>query len=161
MTRGGEVAERLALFFGRLVELIDGIRGESPLEGLTDREIERLRADQGVRRFPVFYEEFLLRMGRRAGSLLAGTDAFYPALLGGKERGARLLAENGVEHLMPEDAVVIAVHQDYMLYWIWPNSGEDPPVHEYVEGESAVRRSWPSFTRYLMDQLRAEFDITR
>lgn len=121
--------------------------------GLSDEEIRRVADDQAVGRLPGRYVEFLRVMGRKAGRLLVGTDAFYPDILGLKQDASDLLAENGVGGLIQDESVVFAMHQGYQVYWISSSALDDPPVFMYQEGGQGVSRVWDSFT----DFLRYEF----
>ena len=92
-------------------------------------------------------------MGRKAGRLLAGTDAFYPDILGLKQDASELLANNGESGLIPEGSVVFAMHQGYQVYWMASLSVDDPPVFIYQEGSPGVSSEWESFTAFLRYEL--------
>lgn len=107
--------------------------------GLSSEEIEEVRDDQGLARLPATYVEFLQRMGRVAGRLLVGTDAFYPTILGLRPEAGELLAMNGVSDLFGQDDLVFAMHQGYQFYWM-ATEPDDPPVFMYSEGVQGVSR---------------------
>ncbi|PPK65611.1 SMI1/KNR4 family protein [Actinokineospora auranticolor] len=139
-------------FFDLFEAKIRQWRPDGAFAGLTDAEIEAVRAAQGVSALPAYYIGFLRRMGREAGAFLVGTDIFHPRILEVPEGARELLAENDESHLLPDGAVVFALHQGYMAYWFDPNPTDNPRVHLYVEGRDAVRE-WPSFTEFLLDEL--------
>lgn len=130
------------------------IRDSSPqdhFEGCTDEEIEAIRLDQGVSRLPVDYAHFLRRVGRHAGLLLRGTDAFYPELLGIKTAAQVLLAENGLSNFLGTESLVIGMHQGYQIFWFPDVLADNPPVLMYQEGDQQSTMSWRSFIEYLID----------
>jgi hypothetical protein len=149
-------AERINELFASLISSIERIHRGPPIQGLTDDEIREIQIDQGLRSFPVYYREFLRRMGRCAGQFLIGTDAFYPALLGIKVDVFELLRENAVSHLIGGDAVVIGMHQGYQAYWLETAYENDPAVYLYQEGDSDIHARWTSFSAFLLDQARRD-----
>jgi SMI1/KNR4 family protein SUKH-1 len=128
-----------------------GLTGE--LRGVTDAEIQEIRRDQALPSLPGRYVEFLRTMGRDAGPLLRGTDAFYPAIIGLRQEAVNLLEENNVAGLVPDDAVIFAMHQGYQLYWMLGWAAADPPVRMYQEGDATWSQEWPSFTQFLLSEL--------
>jgi hypothetical protein len=48
--------------------------------GCTPEQIEELKAIQGVSKLPGLYQEFLLKMGRGAGTLYRGVAFYYGAM---------------------------------------------------------------------------------
>jgi hypothetical protein len=131
---------------GSLVE--DLSLPDDGLVGLSDEEIQLVTRDQELDHLPARYVEFLRVMGRSAGRLLAGTDVFYPDILGLRRDALELLSENGVAGLIQDGSVVFAMHQGYQVYWM-NGAADDPPVLMYHEGDSAIRREWDSFTDFL------------
>jgi hypothetical protein len=92
-------------------------------------------------------------MGKSAGALWVGTDAFHPRLLEVRSWVVELLAENGVSQLMGEGALAIATHQGYQAYWLESSVADDPPGVTYVEGDREIRKRWDSFSELLCDEL--------
>lgn len=131
--------------------MIEEAGGGPAVAGVQAGEITEICTDQDLASLPLYYEEFLFRMGRGAGQLLVGTDAFYPSILGAKEDARNLLSENSASHLMRESAVVFAIHQGYQLYWL-ESLDDDPPVAFYEEGDIELRRRWETFSSFLLDQ---------
>ncbi|GGM29598.1 MULTISPECIES: SMI1/KNR4 family protein [Micromonospora] len=117
--------------------------------GLSDDDIQRVAEDQSVGRLPGRYVEFLQVMGRKAGRLLAGTDAFYLDILGLKQEASDVLAENSVGDLIQDGSVVFAMHQGCQVYWLPGSALDDPPVFMYQEGDRGVSKVWGSFTEFL------------
>ncbi|MGA5301779.1 SMI1/KNR4 family protein [Nucisporomicrobium flavum] len=128
---------------------------DTGLVGVSEAELREVAEDQAVASMPGRYVEFLRVMGRSGGSLLVGTDAFYPDILGIKQDGLQLLADSGVPDLAPSGAVVFAMHQGYQVYWMPGDSSDDPPVYMYQEGDAQVSQEWKSFTEFLRHELTA------
>jgi hypothetical protein len=114
------------MLFPDLISFIEETRCGQPVQGLTDNEMQEIQIDQGLEALPACYREFLRRMGRCAGQLLIGTDAFHPALLG-----------------IRADALETA-------------SEDDPAVYLYQEGDTGTRKRWTSFSAFLLDQFKQE-----
>lgn len=127
--------------------------GRGPVAGLSDAEIEQVRADQEVSTLPVYYEHFLRRLGRQSGALLVGTDILYPDILGLKQDAADLLQENRVKGFLPGDSVVFAMHQGYEFYWLRAGDVGNPRVFMYSELRPSEIREWPSFSDFLLHYL--------
>jgi hypothetical protein len=136
---------------GSLAEELNVGSGEAL--GLTEEEIRIVVDDQEVDRLPGRYLEFLRLMGRKAGRLLVGTDAFYPGILGLKRDAREILMDNGVTELLPEESIVFAMHQGYQIYWMASGALDDPPVFMYQEGGEGVFREWESFTAFLLHEM--------
>ncbi|WP_148085959.1 SMI1/KNR4 family protein [Actinocorallia herbida] len=131
--------------------IADAVRvrdGAGALVGVGEEEILAVMADQGLGRLPGAYREFLALMGRRAGRLLAGTDAFHPAIFGLK-KSAPELSEGTAFEGIPPGALVFAMHQGYQVYWMEDVSADDPKVFFYQEGDDGIAREWESFTEFL------------
>ncbi len=126
---------------------------DSDLLGLSDGEIHEVCEDQGLERLPQCYVEFLRLMGRKAGRVFRGTDAFYPEILGLKNDALDLLVQNGVEDLMGSDAAVFAMHQGYQVIWMVNSDDDDPSVVMYQEGDQGLSKQWRSFTAFLRDEV--------
>ncbi len=107
-----------------------------------------MEGDQGAP-LPEAYREFLLQMGRAAGSLFQGTDVLYPELLGLKAAAQEILAEGGSLKSLEDDAVVVAMNQGYQFAYIRAAEGDDPPVYFYSEGEQEPVVRWRSFSELL------------
>jgi len=123
-------------------------------QGCSDREIEEIMADQKVDCLPQAYTSFLERLGRGAGGLLKGTDAFYPRLIGVKDAAIELLTEDGAPIRLPPDSLVIGMHQGYQFFWFPTVAQDDPKVLMFQEGDRIPHREWGTFSSYLNDMIK-------
>jgi hypothetical protein len=121
--------------------------------GLMESELRELERGLGGRKLPLVYREFMSRMGRDAGPLLAGTDAFYPEIVEYQEDAWDLVSEGSVEHLVSAGCIIFAIHQGYQIYYMSLDVGDDPPVFMYQEGDSGMSSSWKSFSLFILDEL--------
>jgi hypothetical protein len=96
---------------------------------------------------------YLKRIGRGAGPLLRGTDAFFPQILGLKPDARDLFKETNSGMELGPDAFVIAMHQGYQVFWFPTVMEDDPIVLMYQEGDQDVLREWDNFTAYLNDMI--------
>lgn len=137
-----------------LEDLANELRQSDPnaVAGISKKEVVQIMSDQNVARVPTRYAEFLSLMGRRAGRLLAGTDAFYPDILGLKQDAFDLLEIDDCGELIPEGSLVIAMHQGYQVYWMSDLNSDDPPVYMYQEGDREISKEWGSFSSFLWDE---------
>jgi hypothetical protein len=136
-------------FFDQLSLDLEGAPCEVGIAGLSEPEIAAVRSLYDGRPFPEYYVEFLRRLGARAGVLWMGTDAFYPQLMKIGAWALELLADNNASHLMPEGAIVIAMHQGYQMYWLEPSDMDDPTAASYIEGSSDIANRWVSFSEFI------------
>jgi SMI1 / KNR4 family (SUKH-1) len=139
--------------------VLDRLLGEvltpaDAVSGCDESEIAEIKADQRVRRLPAAYVDFLERVGHGAGEFLAGTDAFYPRILGLKEAAEELFAEGKVKISLEAEAFVIAMHQGYQVFWFPSVTEDDPKVIMYQEGDQGAAYEWPSFSAYLNDMIK-------
>jgi hypothetical protein len=123
-------------FRGYLVS--EGLAKSENFTGCTEEEIQHLMDVQQVEKIPKLYYDFLILMGKRPYPLMVGTDWSYKHLLEIKEWSIELIQEEGEDPSLLDDALVIAMHQGYMMYYIPFISmvSEDPPVWVYVEKEA-------------------------
>ena len=139
----------VARFRDRLVA--EGLADARDLLGCSDEEIGAVVRAQRVIALPALYRDFLAVMGKRPYPLMQGTDWAYQDLLELRQDAAELLQENDVDEAVLDDALVIAMHQGYVLYYI-PHASTapaDPPVWTYVEGEEP-RQSFGTFREFLV-----------
>ncbi|WP_326551638.1 SMI1/KNR4 family protein [Micromonospora sp. NBC_01813] len=134
-----------------IAELAELIRQEEPdgVLGITKEQISEIQEAWGVSRLPLVYVEFLSRMGACAGRVLRGTDAFFPVILQMKEWADEFFDENSGIISLPDGAVVFAMHQGYLAYWMSGASSSDPEVVLCAEADPSPLRVWPSFTAFL------------
>jgi hypothetical protein len=141
-----------------IAELAELIRHEEPdgVLGLTAEQISAVQEAWRISRLPSAYAEFLSRMGARAGRVLRGTDAFFPAILRMREWADEFLDENSGIVALPSEAIVFAMHQGYLVYCMSDTSSPDPEVVLWVEADPSPSRVWPSFTAFLNSQYEDE-----
>ncbi|HJP77251.1 MAG TPA: SMI1/KNR4 family protein [Pseudonocardiaceae bacterium] len=132
--------------------LATGRPSHGAVKGLTESELSDLENGLGVPRLPGAYREFMRLMGRGAGRLLAGTDAFYPEIVEYQEEARDLLNESPINDSLVKDALIFAIHQGYQVYWMSDVSSDDPPVLMYQENQDNVSFEWDSFTDFVNDQ---------
>src|ERR671930_627899 len=119
----------------------NGIATVTEIRGCTQIEIENLERIVG-NQLPIAYRQFLLAIGRGAGAFLKGTDVFYDQVATLTDEARVLLAENGMQDELPEDAFVFYMHQGYEFGYFRIGDGADPPVYQYVEGSGAPKLVW-------------------
>lgn len=125
---------------------------EGGVAGVDEEQVVEVMRDQELDRLPLRYVDFLKLMGKQAGRLLEGTDAFYPGILGLKQDAMELLAECGQSELLESESLVFAMHQGYQVYWLAGVDDDDPPVFMYQEGDETISAQWDSFSSFLLDQ---------
>jgi hypothetical protein len=125
-----------------------GLATPETLIGCTAAEVDEVRASQFLDALPVQYEEFLLRMGKRAGELLLVTDLHHPLLVELADELLTLVCEFGL--VLAPGSAVVANHGAYQLYWTEP----DGTTHLGEEDKDNPTHTWPS----LVDWLRWEAD---
>ncbi|WP_422753327.1 SMI1/KNR4 family protein [Micromonospora sp. WMMD708] len=125
------------------------------VSGLSADEVGLLAVRWGRSSLPARYREFLSLMGREAGGLLRGTDAFFPGILDLQDRIAEFVLEDEVLTGVPSDAVAFAMHQGYQVYWMRDGS-DDPPVWLWTENDFWPARHWDSFSLFLTQQARED-----
>lgn len=124
------------------------------MKGCSESDIKDIMADQRVSRLPSAYLCYLRRIGCGAGSFLAGSDAFFPQIIGLKAAARDLFSENGLAIELRPDAFVIAMHQGYQVFWFATVMGDDPEVIMFQEGDPITCRKWESFSAYLNDMIK-------
>lgn len=134
-----------------IAELAEFLRAEEPdgVLGAAEEQIAEIQKAWGVSRLPSAYLDFLTRMGLSAGRVLRGTDAFFPVLLQMRGWADEFFEENSGLISRPDEAVVFAMHQGYLVYWMSNTSSSDPEVVLCTEASPSPLRVWPSFTAFL------------
>jgi hypothetical protein len=94
--------------------------------GCTADEIREIKLAQDVTQLPPLYEDFLLKMGKKAGKFQIGIDFFYPALLDLKKETLLSLEERS--EIIPRDAFVFSMQQGYFIMFFRTNE-LDPPIY--------------------------------
>ena len=153
--------QQIAKDFERVVELLElgGIAGPRSRVPCTPDDVETLRHSVGCT-IPQAYELFLRSMGRQAGKLFVGTDAFFPAILGLNEAGRSLISfcneQLGTRCSIPDDALVFAMHQGYQFFCM-VTSSPNPPVFHFDEGYESLKPVAGSYTDFLLQMAQAEW----
>lgn len=127
--------------------------------GCTPAQIEEIMQKQGVSKFPGLYRDFMLEMGRGAGTLFQGSAFYYGAMMyfNFKEEALDLLKEvvtnfQIAEFQIPEKAFVFLYHQGYeFLYFDTIADEYDSVVYIYVEGELESRELGRLSTLFLRE----------
>ncbi|MEV5706713.1 SMI1/KNR4 family protein [Actinoallomurus sp. NPDC052274] len=139
--------------------LDEGLVRSKDVVGCSEAEIDELMRVQRVSRIPGLYRDFLRVMGKSPYPLLSGTDWSYEDLLRIKESAREILAEDGADPGILDDALVIAMHQGYVIYYLPAigAAGDDPGVWNYIEEEQPTN-PWPTFRAFLLSliELRRE-----
>ncbi|CAK7007141.1 SMI1/KNR4 family protein [Saezia sanguinis] len=125
---------------------------EEDIQGCSIAEIEHLEKSAGLQ-LPGQYKEFLLAVGKGAGSFFQGSDIFFPLMNGLNKEAIELLEENDEEFDLPENAFVFLMHQGYEFDYFDTSNGNDPPVYQYVEGNGPPVLTWGSFSKFLNDSI--------
>ncbi|TDQ00957.1 hypothetical protein [Labedaea rhizosphaerae] len=130
-----------------------GIATPQTLVGCTPDEVAEVRVAQRVDALPEQYEQFLLRMGRKTGDLMRGTDLRYPKVVELADEMHELVEELGWGSFIVPGSTMVAMHGGYQLYWVEPGGA----AHLAEEMKENPVRSWPS----LVDCLVFEADMQR
>jgi hypothetical protein len=136
----------------RLLDL--GLGRIEEFRGLTESEITSLEESLGVR-LPAAYREFLSEMGRSAGRLFLGSDAFYPTLRKLRGWANEMLRECSSQFELPNDAVIILIHQAYVFLFFRTSDGDDPPIYRFAERDELPTMVDQSFSDFLMVSVNA------
>jgi hypothetical protein len=119
--------------------------------GCSPDEIDRVRRDQGVP-LPRSYELFLALLGRDGGGLMGGTSVCYREIAGIRREALAILDDYrddrvGQEEVfrLPDDAVVISMHQGYAFELVRSSLGDDPPVEWWAEGSGTPAHATVGF----------------
>lgn len=130
-----------------------GLARSEEIQGCTRMEIAELESHFGLSLPPV-YREFLLQAGRSAGMFYRGSALFYPGLKDLQKFATELLVEAKNDFALPLDAFVFFMHQGYQFMYFRTEGGEfDPPVYNYIEGDTAPKRAYQSFTDFLKESI--------
>lgn len=112
-----------------------GLAAADEIKGCSEAEIRSLQAAVGLK-LPQFYCDFMRRMGKRAGSLLLGTDFFWGRIRELRGFADEILIESQADFSLPKDAHVFLMHQGYVFeYFITDGVTDDPPVFQYIENQ--------------------------
>jgi hypothetical protein len=132
---------------------------KSNLIGCTSEEIVLVEQHFACR-LPQAYKDFLVIAGRGAGKLFRGTDLFYPRVLALQSEALELFAGLDLLELLPNSAKVFSMHQGYEVNYFEPTS-DDPPVSQFVEGQTGVAVAWESFSNFISSSIQSHLDQWR
>ncbi len=154
------------MYIERVIDEIKrlGISGPQGLIPCTEEEVALLEQQTHLS-LPRAYREFLLTMGKGAGTLLRGSDWVYSDLPTLREVAPEILEEDHYSHPLPEDAFVFFMHQGYQFRFFRTSEGDDPPVYRYVEERDRNRETFlciaEHFTEYLLNAVRDHAEAVR
>jgi hypothetical protein len=123
------------------------------LVGCSNAEIDAYFERVGVR-LPASYREYLLAIGHGAGKFLLGTEALFRHLPVIQKEAESLLMDGGIDVAILSGALVFYMHQGYEFGYLPTTESDDPPVYQYIEGDSCPKIAWNSFSEYLVDVIR-------
>ncbi len=104
--------------------------------GCSPAEIAQLEQQVGFP-LPDAYKSYLAWMGCDYSGPLRGTNCFIDQVLDNTAYLPQLLAENGVEFVLPERYLAFYCHQGYWIAWFkLPKEDEDPPCYCFGEGST-------------------------
>jgi hypothetical protein len=122
----------------------------------TEHEIEVLESQLGMP-IPGALKAFLLWMGQGAGTFLQSGGCFYPDMLTAREQAKRTLEQYGKLSTLPEDALVIYIHEGVQFSFIRTSEGDNPPVYSY--GDHAPLYIFCIAYEYYSDFLETELAV--
>lgn len=119
------------------------------IEGCSEEEIAEVEAKFKLR-LPGSYREFLRRMGKCSGGLLAGSDLYYPDLLDCRRCAESLLKREQKQFTLSPSHFVFFQHGGYQfLYFDTADANDDPPVFAFVDEYEKPRKFADSFSEWL------------
>jgi len=121
-------------------------------------EVDEIRVSLGVNKLPEQYESFLKIMGRQAGTLLPGTDFFFPSIVELMDEARELLVLNNGNPLMRPGSLIIGMHGGYQLYWLEPGEPSGA-VCFYSEVGNTVKQNFPSLLDFLVYEAERELEL--
>ncbi|HZZ81139.1 MAG TPA: SMI1/KNR4 family protein [Gemmataceae bacterium] len=142
-----------------------GLARPSELVGCTEDEIRQL--EEGSKfRLPAAYRSFLARMGKSAGRMFVGSDAFFDILVQVQAWTQDMLAEAGHPGIIPPDAFTFLMHGGYIVLFFRTSEGDDPLVYRLNQSDTVSIKIADRFSEFLvaeadrcvaMRAMRAEF----
>ncbi len=119
--------------------------------GCSDEELAQVEVHFG-RPLPEAYEQFLRKVGRRAGEFWRGSTVFFPEVLRLGDTGMKEVAAYMNVRLPQHDKMIFFTHQGYEYLWMDVSTDSaDPPVWQLLEGApNQPRQVAESFTGLLL-----------
>ncbi|MCY6490247.1 SMI1/KNR4 family protein [Leptolyngbya sp. GGD] len=103
--------------------------------------------------FPEAYREFLLWMGNGAGGFL-GNFIFHTRSLYGIREDADELLEDELEKLSEDAIVIFGGSQGGYFKFIRASEGDNPPIHDFYEGDGFTWRQYPDLQSLVLDGIK-------
>jgi hypothetical protein len=116
------------------------------LVGCTESEINQIESTHGIR-LPGVY---LLKMGRKAGRFLEGTDYSFPKVLGFRCDADLLVSQQQIDFHLAQSDFVYLFHQGYTFQYFGCGSNDDPPIFLFGEGDRQPTKIFDSFSAWLL-----------
>lgn len=102
-------------------------------KGISEKRIEGLEKRFNIK-FPLIYREFLLKMGKSAGSYGRGEEIFIHALPNMQKYSNEILEEDNSEFYPLKNKWVFFKHATEFFFFP-TDQGDDPPVFGYLSKE--------------------------
>lgn len=142
-----------------------GIFNTSLWEPCTEDEMRALETQLGIK-FPGAYREFLLTMGRNAGTFLNGSDYTCEELFQLQRLARSILSADALNNALPNDAFVFLAHQGYQFAFFRTSEGDNPPVYFYTEdypeeGQHGIAKLTESFIDFLVGEFQRYEQVSK
>jgi hypothetical protein len=137
-----------------VVALYEKLKMATP-NGCADSDIKSFEKNIGLR-IPASYFEFLNWMGNGAGQFLEGSACLFQHVPRLRQDAADLLHDNKFPVKLPDDAIIVWMHQGYQFLFIRAGEGDNPPVHWYHESLHRTDfeyQKYPSYSEFLTNEL--------
>ncbi|MCP1293032.1 MULTISPECIES: SMI1/KNR4 family protein [Chromobacterium] len=125
-----------------------GLSKGREIVGLSDMEVLEVESAQGVK-LPMIYRGFLQECGKGAGLFERGADFFYPTIKSLKEELSEMLAEEGMDFCIPENAFVFSAYQGCQYCFFLCSGNQDPPVYKIDDGGGTAVIISDSFSQHV------------
>jgi len=139
-----------------------GIAKPNEIIGCSDQDILLIQNKSGLQ-LPQAYIDFLIAIGRNAGSFMSDIDFLFPKVLGLNEAAADILNdwEEG-KLVLPEKAFVFSMrYGEQFMFFIADEDSDDPPVYFYFEKDGKFKKTGESIWRVIDSSLEMEERIHR
>lgn len=142
-------------FFSNLLEKLErnGLIHKSGAKGCTMNDIHHIQKQFGII-LPEYYKQFMLCLGQTSGSFLQGDDFHIDVVAEINLWVRQLLEESNEKYRLSSGDFVFLMHQGYEFVYFESGVGENPPVHQYVEGSGFHRNQWPSLSNFLTESAK-------
>lgn len=140
--------------FGEILKevlIANKICREDKFKGCSPDEIEAVMREQGVKRLPRIYREFLEVQGKEGlGENAYASSDWSCGVIGElKEDAIRNRNSYDPEIKLPEDIFVFFGHHDYeFLYFLTDNDDDNPPVYRYAVESGETKLVTETLTEY-------------